>query len=793
MRHVAPFTLALVALLASARADAAPNAASRFVLDIPPLESVASPQAARDVLVKHAAIPSHVELSDARVARAGTLTIYRFRQMRMGLPVIGHGAAIAVQPSGAVALATSRLEPRLPATTTATIDSIHAASVASKASGLPTQPHHARLVIWPGASGGRLAYMVRGPSLLPFPYVPVVIVDALTGNVIARENAVRFKNQAKMNEFNPVSSPTTIDVTLPIPDPNVTPDNPDTVSFNCVDTKTLKPVSYGGFNLNVHVCELASKSSAADAGAGAGEAFAAADGDYLQYQKVDDTSGGDPYAQLSIFYHANQAYTYFRGFDPTFKLSDANKAWPLHLVANLMLPGGSMSQDFAKMQDPNAPLDPFSNAFYTGWDPNGYDQILSTIWPEIKGAALMFGQGPSIDFSYDGDVVFHEFGHAVVDSTAALSGFWHFDSQGGSVSPGGMNEGIADYFSSAIAGEGNSGEYACRDFLGPTCKGIRLLDNDKTCPLWLTGEVHADAEFFSAAMWSVRQTFTTPEDKKAFDQALFATLHTVASGDLGYEDLADAFVKAIESSALGKTAADKMTTEFTDRGILPRCHRMFAWEGTAISSKDKGPGLLGNFMVAGKSEFLMGSALEYAPGLFQVKVPIPANTTTVNATFMELKTSGNPLGGTGTPFTPAFLVSFDKEIEFAIPDKTANTTTVINATASGAKWTAPIPVPAGAKEAYVMLVNKGDNGSMFNSFKFDFVVDMDAGPDASPEVDSGPGPEDAGADASETPPAETPSDDGGCGCRTPASGTLPAGAGIAFLALASILLARRRR
>jgi len=364
MRHVAPLALVLASLLAAASVQAAP--VPSFVVNVPALESVQSPEAAREVLLKHAAIPANVELSAPRVVHVGTLTIYRFRQMRMGLPVIGRGAAIAVQQNGAVALATSRLESRLPATTQATLDAAAAASIASKRSGLPTAPEHASLVIWPGASQGRLAYRVRGPSLLPIPYVPVVIVDAETGAVIAQENAVRFKNQAKMYEFNPVSSPTPIDVTLPIPDPNITPDNEDTLSFNCVDTKQLKPVSYGGFNLNLHVCELASKSSTPDAGAGVNEPFAAADGDYLQYQKADDKAGGDPYAQLSIFYHANQAYTFFRGFQADFKLSDAKKAWPLYTVANLMLPGGAMQQNIAKMQDPNAPLDPFSNAFYTG-------------------------------------------------------------------------------------------------------------------------------------------------------------------------------------------------------------------------------------------------------------------------------------------------------------------------------------------------------------------------------------------------------------------------------------------
>lgn len=790
MRHaIAPLALVLVSMLAAPSAEAAPSI-HRFVRQLPTDKPVLSMEAARDALYHHAPVVQG-ELVPVGTRRIGDLTVHRFRQARFGIPVYARGAAIAVRSDGSVAFATANVLDRLPATTTPRISAAQAASIATDKSRRPASESHARLVVWPDASGGRLAWIVRPPSLLPIPYVPVVVIDADSGRVVAFSNSVRFKNAAKMYEFNPIASPTPIDVTLPIDDPNVSPDNADTLSFNCVDTKKTFPISYMGFTANVHICELASKSLQADAEAYSGGAFAdGTTGDYLQYTPAADDAGGDPFAQLSIFYHTNKAYAFFRQFQPDFKLSEQNKSWPLYLIANLMLPAGAMEFNLTKMSDPNTPLEPFSNAFYSGWDTNGgFSDILQTVWPDIKGAGLYFGQGEKVDYAYDGDVVYHEFTHAVVDTTAALSMYWHRDSQGASASPGAMNEAIADYFSSAIAGDAKSGEYACQDGYGTGCEGIRVLDNDKTCPAWITGEVHADSEFFSAPMWTIRAGLASDAERKTFDQALFTTLNTVTSGDLGYEDLADAFVEAIKASSLGATVADSMLTEFTKRGVLPRCHRIFTWDGTPISSKSESTA--GTFSAAGTQDMgLAGAAGGFAPGIFQVKVPLSEGATKVKVSFKELSTGSSSMLSQGTPFTPAILVGFDKEIEFD-SNASANTQTVVDATKSSGSWVAEFDVPAGSSEAYAMIVNKGDLGAYYNKIEFQITgADADAGGDAAPE--------DAGGDAATEEdsgtgePAPKAEEDDGCGCRMP-GGHSGSSVSAALLALAGLLAARHRR
>lgn len=799
MRSLVCLSIAAAVVAVHIPAQAASGVSSRLVVTIPVTDRVSPAdvvRSAKDVLVSRAQIPPGIELNASRVVKIGSTTVVKFEQTHGGLPVVMRGAGMAVRADGSVMLATARVSTVLPSSVTPVLDAAQAAAVAEARSGRPARPDQTRLVIWPIGNAARLAYIVRPLDALPFPYVPEVIVDANTGGVLAFENAVRFKNKANMYAFNPVKTPTPNQVDLPIPDPNTTPDNDDTLSFNCIDLKTVREITFGTIKVNIHTCELSSKDTIADAGEAVAEAFAdAVNGDYLQYQRpADDSTQGDPFAQLSIFYHANKAYKFFRTFQANFKLQAS--AYPLYLVANLMMP----PQDRTKVGDVNTPLTPFTNAFYTGWDTSGQGNFFSMLFPEIKGAALMFGQARSSDFSYDGDVVYHEFSHAVIDTTAHLVGYWHIDTQGATVSPGAMNEGLADFFSSAITGDPDVGEYAARELAGGG-SAIRHINGTKTCPQWLSGEVHSDSEFFSSSIWKIRAGLASDADRFAFDSAIFTALHTVPSGDLGYEDMAEVLDTGVASSTLGATVGSALEAEFTARGVLPRCNRTIVYNGSRMQGMD--PDLGYSFTAGGTSEFNNGGALSFAPGLFQAKVNVPAGAGQFTAKFSEYITGTAPAWQTGTPFKPAFLVKFDGEIAFDTSSKLPNTDTVIDAV-SGTKagnftpWSADIPIPqAGATTAYVMVVNKGQLGSKYINIQFAFPQGGDAGDDAAdadttPDASSDAGSSDASAPAGEAPqPASK--ETGGCGCR--AAGTRGAGeaAGAALLLIAAALVARRRR
>ena len=111
---------------------------------------------------------------------------------------------------------------------------------------------------------------------------------------------------------------------------------------------------------------------------------------------------------------------------------------------------------------------------------------------------MWFGQGPLKDYSYDGDVVYHEFGHSVVNVTLKLVGTPHMDEYGTSYSPGAMNEGLADYFSSAITGDPDVGEYAVQDLsLGLTAiraAGMEAVDHRAHVDIGRHADEHQIAE-----------------------------------------------------------------------------------------------------------------------------------------------------------------------------------------------------------------------------------------------------------------------------------------------------------
>ena len=781
VRRFLTLSSGLFSLSLAAVATAAPP---RMVVDVPSSVRVSASHpvdSAKKVLTRSAGVPSGVQLSFQRERRIGGLRVLRFQQEHQGVPVFGRGAGIAFDVYGVTRLATSKIEYRLPESVVPVVSASQAASAASKISGLLASDANTRLIIWPTEQGARLAYSVLPPSLIPVPYAPVVIVDAVTGQVITVHNLVRYENLANVHEFNPVSSPDLSEVTLPIDDPHTVPQNELLVSYNCVDMQTTKTVNYSGFNVEVHVCEMLQNAEAD-----------ATTGDYTQHVLEDHTSGGDPHAQVAIFYHAAKAYDFFKTFDSAFELEDTSN--PLFLVANLMLPAGLMDFDLTAMADPNTPLEPFANAMSVSWDPL-YGDLLSSVWPEITGGSLMLGQATTVDFSYDGDIVYHEFGHSVVATTIGSMGYWHLDEQGATAAPGSMNEALADYFSTAITNDPATGEYAAQE---DGSDYIRHLENDHVCPSHLAGEVHYDSEFFSASLWAARSALSDAAERHAFDEAIFTALNTAASGEVSYQEMADVFVASVAASTLGQTVADSLEGEFSSRGVLPSCDRIFVYEDEPISSLSEE--MANHFVAGGKNGFINGSALEYAPGIIQVQVTVPAGATKMDASFGRLITSSSSLPfGNSDPFTPAFIVSWDEPISFDWDANTSNASDPIETSKVATRYASTFDVPDGAQTAYVMVVNKGDEDGYYTSVKVDFTNDAeDAGADA--EVDAGTEPDagdvDAGTDAggqpSEPGATSSDSDDDGCGCRTASS----SGNGFSLAALIAMIglgIARRRR
>jgi MYXO-CTERM domain-containing protein len=681
----------------------------------------------------------------------------RFAQQHKGLPVAHRGATVTFGKTGVARMIASHLETTLPDDVEPTLTAAQAANVVTSRARVPVTPERAQLAIWPSPEGNVLAWVVYPLPLVGIPYAPVYVLDAQTGETVVRYNALVELNQAQLYPTNPVKSPGLIDVTLS-PE-GATLENALIKSLNCIDQKSLVSV----FGFNVHTCDLLQT------------AFPDTNGDYL-VAPGGDTDPEDAFSEITMFYHANRVYEMFRGYQPGFTV----QASALSTVSNLRLPQGYDTFDTTKMGDPELPLVPFQNAFYSPGDP-----LFAQVF-DINGGALWFGQGPAKDYSYDGDVVYHELSHAVVDATIKLVGTPHLDEYGVSYSPGGMNEGLADYFSSALTGDPDVGEYASKD-IDASLTAIRSLDNGDACPTAIGGEVHQDATLFSGALWETRTSLSAEEAVK-LDAAVFSAMNAAPSGDLSYEELAELIAGEVDS-ALGTPIGDSLRGAWSVRGVLPKCTRILEWQGTQLD----GPEDLYSLWWAPGMNTTSVKNLGWTPGVVQFHAVLPEGTARVTAQVSKstLIQGGSGFGQPGTPFAPKLLVRFgDKPIEFSYqPFAATDDLLVLDPEVQGSKHSVTLDVPAGTTSVYVMVGSAGEDDGGYNHFLLSTEAGTEPPPDTTATTTSSSS---SGGGSSASPTSTTEVD--GCGCEVPGSA---GGAGdtraLAVIALAGVALRRAAR
>lgn len=182
-------------------------------------------------------------------------------------------------------------------------------------------------------------------------------------------------------------------------------------------------------------------------------------GDYLF--EPDPGSIDDPFAEVHAYFHVDRIaawmedrFDFFLGF-------------PIHATVNF----------------------PMANAFYGDFDGDGQRD-------------LSFGhvEDNGVDFGYDADVVYHEYGHAIVGRLASDLAYVQADELGMDWTAGAINEGAADLWSVLLTGDGQTGEYAGSGFDRPA---IRDLEEDRRCPQDIQGEVHADGIILGSFGWNL--------------------------------------------------------------------------------------------------------------------------------------------------------------------------------------------------------------------------------------------------------------------------------------------------
>jgi hypothetical protein len=617
----------------------------------------------------------------------GAFTMVRFGQHAGDLTVLGKGARVLLTKDGqATALVTADVAEDVRALPKPTLTIDAAAKLASTFANTSFGAADGRLLAYPLLDGTRVAYAFYRGVLPGEARAPMVIVDALDGRMLGRRELGHTAKSASVYVPNPVTAKLPSDVTLDLPDGATTLDNATFTTKSCVDKGKVVDA---GQNYTLHVCDFEAK------------ALADADGNF-PYKIPDVQENDDPFSEVSAFYHTTRAAAYLgeRGMPSVVA--------PFLIAANFRVANGDIGNP-SKASDP---LEPYANAFFAPADPS-FEFLF-----DIKNAGLFLGQAQHIDFSYDGDVVYHEFGHALVDRTAKLDGEWKLDTQGATPDPGAMNEGIGDTVSSWIAGDPNVGEYGSEEG-GIGEASIRNIANTRKCPDDLIGEAHEDSLYFSGALWAARETaFADPDSRLVFETAVITALAASPTTNLGISEYLELLVTALTEAKVDSAKIDQLKQAFADRGFGPDCKRVFEWTGSPISSTDDA---FYNFFFMPGTPYIKSGTTPYAPGLFQIHAKLPAGTTKINVGWESYPYPG---GYGGSP-KPQVLVRYGAEAITFKPKGTFSSTAEDPVSASGPKsgqghLTASLQVPEGETEAWIMLVNAGYADSLYGQIGLTF-------------------------------------------------------------------------
>jgi len=563
---------------------------------------------ARDFLTRHKrafSIPdiSHVSMKTVIRSRAGR--VVRLNQNYRGIPVIDSSITVRVDSEGRVRQVVNGLKNLLDPETEPAVTAEEAveALLSSDERLYPVQfPEDisARLVLVPKAgSGAWLAWELHTgavPQLLSNWYI---YIDAVSGKQIFRHNRLWFDRQAWVFETNPVHTPEEKKVKLDIPldyehpgaeagirtvcdqdiaggdspfDCTCGPgdclwlSDPLFSSRNCIDLHET-------INLNIHMCSQVQT-------AHGDENMDFLFDPRLPDNTIDDLNPEDQFTEVAMYYHVNKVYDFFSQLSGMASGTDHpvdGDEWtgmastPLLATVNFRLPvqlaeGTTPTlQDLLSATDPYGDLYPFDNAMFMPGGEGGIPGMSS------ENDQIIFGQGSSCDFSWDGDVIYHEFTHGVTNVIADGIWGWALDDWGSVPCGGAMNEGFSDYFPGVITDEPQMGEYSLRAFGEDK---LRTLENEDVCPWYFIGEVHHDSKGWAGSLWDGMNLIADGDrDKEIEIASLFMGAESMLTVGTSFDEAAQIFVDVIQDE-LGQEAADLLLEGF-DNHHMYMCERYF--------------------------------------------------------------------------------------------------------------------------------------------------------------------------------------------------------------------------
>jgi hypothetical protein len=173
---------------------------------------------------------------------------------------------------------------------------------------------------------------------------------------------------------------------------------------------------------------------------------------------------------------------------------------------------------------------------------------------------ITLGKG-GVDDGEDGEVIVHEYGHSVQDDQ--VPGF------GSTPEAGAIGEAFGDYLAVEVSNAvtGNTFQQPCvadwdsTSYTPGPIHCLRRIDGAKHYPEDVVGEVHADGEMWSAALWQARQAIgnATTADSIIVDAQFDFT------PGISFHDAA---LKTMAAAGSNAKAAAAFRAAFTQRGFL---------------------------------------------------------------------------------------------------------------------------------------------------------------------------------------------------------------------------------
>ena len=427
-----------------------------------------------------------------------------------------------------------------------------------------------KLVIIGYNGGYRLAYRVRFRPMSPvdgrFYYV-----DAMSGMVLRTGNLIKFAtNKAKVFEKNPVSTPDPIEVDLLwVGDDaegylSAAADEKGlrkVVAANCPDLGEILEYDYGYQKYEIPVCTVKQIANKEENGS-----FIYEDWDNGLNYKLDTD---DIYPEIALYYHMTKIYDYLAGLG----LKEYTEL-PNHKEQNPII--GIANFQMMSYSGRNITLQPMDNAFFSKYDPS-FAEMFYGNFEYNQSDALVFGQGTKADFSYDGDVVYHEFGHGVVDGIANFEYEGWADEYGFTNEIMGMNEGMADVFSFIITGDPCLAEYVAKgtgqmagavSLDGQLC--LRTTTNPNKVNEDFNGEAHNDGLPLVGAHWEIyKKMLDNGFTRDDFARIFLTALMSVPHNEIGYKEWGELMLEAAADSP-ASALKDDFEKILTDRGYFEK-------------------------------------------------------------------------------------------------------------------------------------------------------------------------------------------------------------------------------